>query len=273
MMARGRACLTAASSLVAATVVTVGRSARRRQVVMVSPREVFFDSSGVRCAADLYLPDHVSLPVPCVVMGHGGSGIKRLGLPAYAEKFARGGIAALVFDYRRFGASDGEPRQAIDVDAQRDDYRAAIRYVRGLPGIDEAHIAIWGTFTARTVQFTVAALRDRRRARRGEPPYLVPVVAPPGQVAVFTEPDAAATFDAMGGEACGWRNELAPRFIFNLPKYAPGTCRPPARSPPGSPRGRRTPTSGTTHWVTSTSTSGMLSRRSATGSLRSCAPT
>lgn len=146
---------------------------------MVSPREVFFDSSGVRCAADLYLPDHVSLPVPCVVMGHGGSGIKRLGLPAYAEKFARGGIAALVFDYRRFGASDGEPRQAIDVDAQRDDYRAAIRYVRGLPGIDEAHIAIWGTFTARTVQFTVAALRDRRRARRGEPPYLVPAVAHP----------------------------------------------------------------------------------------------
>lgn len=234
---------------------------------MVSPREVFFDSSGVRCAADLYLPDDVPLPVPCVVMGHGGSGTKRLGLPAYAEKFAGGGLAALVFDYRGFGASDGEPRQAIDVDAQRDDYRAAIRCVRGLPEIEGAHIAVWGTslsgghvlavaatdptiaavvsqvpmidgmhrgrslrqrlnreVTARTVQFTVAALRDRRRARRGEPPYLVPVVAPPGQVAVFTEPDAAATFEAMGGESCGWRNELAPRFIFNLPKYAPGTA-------------------------------------------------
>ena len=60
--------------------------------------------------------------------------------------------------------------------------------------------------TARTLQFTVAALRDCRRARRGEPPYLVPVVAPPGQVAVFTDA------------------QLAPRFIFNLPKYAPGTA-------------------------------------------------
>ena len=234
---------------------------------MGSPREVFFDSSGARCAADLYLPDDVSVPVPCVVMGHGGSGTKRLGLPAYAKKFAGGGLAALVFDYRGFGASDGEPRQAIDVDAQRDDYRAAIRYARSLPEIDRARIAMWGTslsgghvlavaatdptvaavvsqvpmidgmhrgrslrqrlnweVTARTVQFMVAAFRDRRRARRGEPPYLVPVVAPPGQVAVFTEPDAAATFEALGGTACGWRNELAPRFIFNLPKYASGTA-------------------------------------------------
>jgi hypothetical protein len=234
---------------------------------MASFQQVSFDSAGVRCAADLYLPEDVSTPVPCVVMGHGGSGTKRLGLPAYAERFAGGGVAALVFDYRGFGASDGEPRQTIDVDAQRDDYRAAVSHARGLPVLDEARIAVWGTslsgghvlavaaadpsiaavvaqvplidglhrgrswrqrmsweVTARTVQFTVAAFRDRRRARRGEPPYLVPVVAPPGQVAVFTEPDAAATFEALGGTACGWRNELAPRFIFDLPKYAPGTA-------------------------------------------------
>ncbi|WP_439657868.1 alpha/beta hydrolase [Lentzea sp. HUAS TT2] len=234
---------------------------------MSSPREVFFDSAGVRCAADLHLPDEASGPLPCVVMAHGGSGTKRLGLPAYAEKFARGGIAAFVFDYRGFGASAGEPRQVIDVAAQREDYRAAIAHVRGLPEIDPRRVAVWGTslsgghvlavaaadpgiaavvsqvpvidgfhrgrtlrqrldreVTARTLQFTAAAVRDVLGARRGEPPHLVPVVAPPGRVAVFTEPDARRTFAALGGEATGWRNELAPRFVFALPRYVPGTA-------------------------------------------------
>lgn len=233
----------------------------------MASRELSFESNGISCAADLYLPDNMAQPVPCVVMGHGGSGTKRLGLPAYAHKFAGGGIAALVFDYRGFGASAGQPRQVIDVEAQRDDYRAAIRCARQIPEIDSARIAVWGTslsgghvlavaasdpslravvaqvplidgmhrgrnlrqrlnwqVTARTAQFILAALRDRHRARRGDAPYLVPVVAPAGHVAVFTEPDARATFEALGGEACGWRNELAPRFIFDLPKYAAGTA-------------------------------------------------
>ncbi|MFI7542229.1 alpha/beta hydrolase [Actinoplanes sp. NPDC049599] len=234
---------------------------------MITSRETFFASGGVRCAADLYLPAGRTGPAPCVVMGHGGSGTKRLGLPRYAEKFAAGGIAALVFDYRGFGGSEGEPRQVIDVAAQRDDYHAAIRHVRGLAEMDPRRVALWGTslsgghvlavgaadpaiaavvsqvplvdgmhrgrtlrqrlnreVTARTLQFTAAALRDVRRARRGEAPYLVPVVGPPGRVAVFTEPDALATFEALGGEATGWRNALAPRFVFALPRYVPGTA-------------------------------------------------
>lgn len=234
---------------------------------MSSPREVFFDSGGVRCAADLYLPENAAGRIPCVVMGHGGSGTKRLGLPAYAEKFAGGGLAVLAFDYRGFGASAGEPRQVIDVDGQRKDYRAAVAYARGLPEVDPARVAVWGTslsgghvlavaaadptiaavvsqvpmidgmhrgrslrqrlnweVTSRTLGFAVAALRDARSARRGGPPCLVPVVASPGRVAVFTEPDAKAAFEALGGEAVGWRNELAPRFVFALPKYVPGTA-------------------------------------------------
>jgi hypothetical protein len=59
---------------------------------MSARREVFFDSDGVRCAADLYLPAEPAAALPCVVMAHGGSGTKRLGLAADAEKFAGSGI-------------------------------------------------------------------------------------------------------------------------------------------------------------------------------------
>jgi len=121
------------------------RSSDRMGIEMVVPREVFFDSAGVRCAADLYWPDAVTGSVACVVMGHGGSGTKRLGLPKDAKAFAAAGLAVLAFDYRRFGSSDGLPRQVIDVAVQREDYRAAVRFARSLDGTDPRRIALWGT--------------------------------------------------------------------------------------------------------------------------------
>lgn len=232
-----------------------------------SSHEVFFDSDGVRCAADMYWRDDMDGDVPCVVMGHGGSATKRLGLPSYAQAFASRGMAVLAFDYRHFGASGAEPRQVIDVAEQQDDYRAAVRFARGLNGIDPDRVALWGTslsgghvlavaaqdpriaavvsqvpmidgwhrgrtlrermsweVTWRTAQFTAAAIRDVSRARKGAPPYFVPVVAERGRVAVFTEPEAKRTFEALGGEGVGWRNALAPRFIFSLPRYRKGTA-------------------------------------------------
>ena len=36
-----------------------------------------------------------------------------MGLHPYAEQFAQAGMAVLVFDYRGFGGSDGEPRHHI----------------------------------------------------------------------------------------------------------------------------------------------------------------
>jgi fermentation-respiration switch protein FrsA (DUF1100 family) len=55
-----------------------------------------------------------------------------MGLAPYAEQFAHAGMAALVFDYRHFRASGGEPRQLIDINSQLEDYRAAIRFARSL---------------------------------------------------------------------------------------------------------------------------------------------
>ncbi|WP_432206562.1 alpha/beta hydrolase, partial [Mycobacterium malmoense] len=108
---------------------------------MSVPEEVSFQSGGVRCAGDLYRPATAGDGLACVVMGHGGSATKRLGLPAYAAKFTAVGLAVLAFDYRHFGASAGEPRQVIDVAGQRDDYRAAVRYVRGRADIDPRRVA------------------------------------------------------------------------------------------------------------------------------------
>lgn len=107
--------------------------------------EVSFPSGSEQCAAWLYPPDGVPKPRPLVVMGHGLGGNREMGLDRYARRFAAAGMAVLVFDYRHFGASQGTPRQLLNIGRQRDDWRAAIAYARTLRGIDKTRIALWGT--------------------------------------------------------------------------------------------------------------------------------
>src|SRR5688500_3805959 len=124
--------------------VAVMEGSRLGQQMSAESTTVFFTSGGVTCAADLYQSDGASEPTACLVLGHGFSGTKGLAR-VYAEQFAAAGLAVLVFDYRHFGASGGEPRQIVDVGKQRADYHAAVHYARTLPRVDPARIAVWGT--------------------------------------------------------------------------------------------------------------------------------
>ena len=68
-----------------------------------------------------------------------------MGLERYAARFQAAGYAALVFDYRTWGDSEGEPRGLIWIPDQLADYAAAIQYARSRPEIDPARIALWGS--------------------------------------------------------------------------------------------------------------------------------
>jgi uncharacterized protein len=78
-------------------------------------------------------------------MAHGFSGTMDWIVPDFADKFAAGGLAVLIFDYRYLGSSGGEPRQLIDSRTQREDLRRAVQFARTSPGIDASRIAVWGT--------------------------------------------------------------------------------------------------------------------------------
>ncbi len=93
----------------------------------------------------LYQPDDAKDAVPVVIMAHGYSAVKEMYLDKYGEVFAAAGMAALVFDNRNFGASDGEPRQEIDPWQQIRDYRDAITFATSLPEIDESRIGVFGS--------------------------------------------------------------------------------------------------------------------------------
>src|SRR4051812_4254533 len=121
--------------------------------------DVSFLSGGERCAAWLYRPEG-SGPHACVVLAHGFGGVRYARLDAFAERFARAGFAALVFDYRHFGDSEGEPRQVIDIRRQLDDWRSALAFVRSLEDVDADRIALWGTSFSGGHVATIAAEDD-----------------------------------------------------------------------------------------------------------------
>jgi dienelactone hydrolase len=219
--------------------------------------DVEFASEQDTCAAWLYVPDGNG-PFAAVVLAHGWTGVREQRLDAYAMRFADAGLAALVFDYRHFGASSGQPRQLLDIKRQLADWAAAVTFARSRAEIDSARIAVWGTSfsgghvvetAARDPQIaavvaqapfadglrnlpslglrlalrlTAAGLRDQIGAALGRPPHMLPSVGPPGSLAVMTTPDAEPGFRSIDPPGSTWRNEAAARIALRVSSYRPG---------------------------------------------------
>ena len=225
-----------------------------------------FLSGGTRCAAWLYRPES-DADVPCVVMAHGFSGVREQRLDAYAERFAEAGLAVLLFDYRHFGASEGEPRQLLSISKQLEDWRSAVAHARSLDGIDRGRIALWGSsfsgghvvataaedadiaavvsqapFTdgptailanspAGIMRMTVAGLRDGAAALLGRGPHYMPAVGAPGTTAVMTAPEALPGFLALDPPESTWENRVAARIMLVVGAYRPYAKFPKLRMP------------------------------------------
>ncbi|MGZ6617602.1 MAG: alpha/beta hydrolase [Solirubrobacteraceae bacterium] len=223
----------------------------------MSRSDVSFSSGAVECAGWLYRPDREGR-VGLVVMAHGFSGTRELRLDAYAERFCAAGLGALVFDYRHFGASAGEPRQLLDIGKQQDDYRAAVGYARALDWVDADRVGLFGTsfsgghvlavaahdqriaalvsqcpFTdglaslpklgpANIAKATVAGLRDQFAQLVGRPPQYIPAVGPPGSFAVMATPDSQPGFEALLPADTRWENRVAARIALRVASYRPG---------------------------------------------------
>ncbi|MCW2757526.1 MAG: hypothetical protein JWO46_1272 [Nocardioidaceae bacterium] len=111
--------------------------------------ETGFLSQGARCSAT-WVPattDALTGPGgrPCVVMAHGYGCTRDSGLMPFAERFAAAGCDVLLFDYRGFGTSGGQPRQLVSHRRQRRDYHAAVADARSRSGVDPDRIVLWGT--------------------------------------------------------------------------------------------------------------------------------
>jgi uncharacterized protein len=216
----------------------------------MSRTDITFDSGGVRCrawhfpASDDAFAGSAGRPV--VVMGHGFGGTMDSGLEPFAERISAAGLDALAFDYRGFGASEGEPRQTVSVAAQIADFHAAIDAAKRLPGVDPNRIVLWGSSMSgghvfrvaadrddiagviamtpltsgvavsraavkhrdvgQALKWTLVGLKSRIDVARGGGPTLMPLVARPGEPGALALDGAYESYTAMAGPT--WRNEV-----------------------------------------------------------------
>jgi pimeloyl-ACP methyl ester carboxylesterase len=178
-------------------------------------------------------------------------------VPQFAKRFAEAGYAALIFDYRYFGESEGEPRQLVDIKQQREDIRAAVDFVRHQPTVDRKRAALWGTslggghvfyvaaddpsiaavicqvpgfdmvsararalikIPLRTIaKLMLVAVWDGARGVLGLSPHYTAVFGKPGELAIFTDPKLMPLFDRVQQESKHWRNYFTPRFYLGCP--------------------------------------------------------
>ncbi len=73
-----------------------------------------------------------------------------------------------------------------------------------------------------TARLVSAAARDAVRGVLGRSPRYIAIYGRPGE-AFFTDPALAERFEAVARESPTWENRVAPRFLFQAPRYREGT--------------------------------------------------
>ena len=198
----------------------------------VATKEVTYYSDGVGCYAKLFFPKGFSATArtPGVVLGQGWAGT-HFSIEKYGARFAERGLVAMVIDYRGWGSSDGfisqsqstvsradqEPKRddnrvanvKADVVLKRtrliplkqvEDYRNAISYLQGEPGVDPDRIGVWGSSFAGGNVIVVAALDSRVKAVVGQVPSIAGKNSAAGPVPLRGKPLEDAIKRARTGQ-------------------------------------------------------------------------
>lgn len=127
----------------------------------VTRAPIEFTSDGLVLRGYLFSPDERDGPHPTVVMSHGWGATLRMGLDAYAERFAEAGFAALAYDNPNIGMSEGEPRFEINPWVRARATRHAVDAAVRRPDLDAGRIALWGDSGDAQRVFLNAATDDR----------------------------------------------------------------------------------------------------------------
>jgi len=109
---------------------------------------------------------------PLIVMAHGLGAIKEMYLPPVAQKFFEAGFAVLVFDFRCYGGSTGEPREQAFPAEQLEDFRNAISFGVRRPGVNPDCVGVWGTSGSGGLVLEVAAYDPRVKAVVSQTPLI-----------------------------------------------------------------------------------------------------
>jgi fermentation-respiration switch protein FrsA (DUF1100 family) len=221
--------------------------------------DISFKSKGLECRGWLFAPDNIKTgtKLPAIVMAHGFSAVKEQGLPDFAEYFSNAGFIVLVFDYRFFGDSEGEPRCQLFPLEMVEDYRNAITWLSEHANVDRDRIGIWGTSYSGGLVAYVGAIDKRAKAIVAQVPSIIDpesrrnmnpekwdsveelllqdriarystgkvnymkVVAPEGEPCILPGQENYDALTGMAAIAPNWRNEITVESLEKIREFDP----------------------------------------------------
>ncbi len=181
------------------------------------------------------------------------------GLHPFADAFANMGCAVIMFDYRGFGKSEGEPRRLVYHVRHIEDYQAAIDFVKTMPNIDTTKIILSGTSYSGGHVLSVASrntdiagviahvpfvdgmatafnlplkniifglwygMRDIIHILSGKEPYTIPIVSTPDTFAAMNTPESYQGYMNLvpPEDRNEEENSCPARICVTLPMYRP----------------------------------------------------
>jgi hypothetical protein len=165
----------------------------------------------------------------------------------------------LVFDYRFFGDSEGEPRCQLFPLEMVEDYRNAISWISEQPGADRDRIGVWGTSYSGGLVAYVGAVDQRVKAVVAQVPSIIgpesrrsmnpekwnstgefvlqdriaryssgtinyiKVVAPEGEPCVLPGQENYDALMGMASAAPNWRNEITIESLEKIREFDPAS--------------------------------------------------
>ncbi|MDZ4357934.1 MAG: alpha/beta fold hydrolase [Variovorax sp.] len=124
----------------------------------------FFSGPGLRLARRLYLPDAQNDLHAGAVFCHGFGGVKE-GVPVgLCTRLSEAGYTMLSFDYRGFGASEGQRALLLPQDQVEDTVTALEYLATQVPGLDPERLGIYGTSFGGGIAAAAAARSTRPKA-------------------------------------------------------------------------------------------------------------
>jgi len=217
---------------------------------------------GTILQGDLHLPEEATRSAPAIVMSHGFSATRKMGLPWFASSFAEAGYVVYLYDHRGLGDSAGEPLDVVDPWVQTHDMWEVVDQIRGLPEVQPDRLAVWGSSFSGGEAIVLGALHPDIKAVVANAPFAglgdllvdpsqaeqrfvamrvafsndsldlgrneigpMPVVLDEGlDAAVLPQPESSEWFLA-NGPSNGWHNSVT-LAITTTPPFDPGACSP-----------------------------------------------
>ena len=121
---------------------------------------------GMRIGAMLFRPDGMAAEEsrPAVIVGHPMGAVKEQSAVLYATKMAERGFVTLAIDLPFWGASEGEPRNAVSPDLYAETFSAAADFLGTRDFVDRERIGVIGICGSGSFAISAAKIDPRLKA-------------------------------------------------------------------------------------------------------------